>query len=526
MNEQPGNSYDEMPYINLPFAPTTPWRLAAQAQLFGLHPPPVETCRVLELGCASGDSLIPMALVLPQARFLGIDLSGRQVARGQETIARLGLANIELRHADIAGVDAAYGKYDYIASHGIYSWVPDAIRKKVLAICRDNLAANGVAYVSYNTLPGWSTHSILREAMTYHSRQAQRALEKVRQALTMLDFLGTSLRDDTAYAAQLREVIGRISREPDGYLLHDHMEDVNQPVYFHQFIDAAQRHGLQYLGEAEFNTMAQAGLTREFAEAVRRIAPDLISFEQCLDILANRSFRKTLLVHREAAPDHRLGAASVQRFMIASPVKPVSGSLAFAQGLPETFRAPSGAELSTVHALTKAALSLLIEQWPQGIQFDNLVAAARTRLSAREGAPAASPTIVDDSNLLGGELLQGLAAGVVDLRVWSPPIVRVAPERPVASPLARLQATQGDTVTNVLHQHVTLDALTRALLPLLDGTRERAALLAALYDLEAQGLLRPPSTALRPGRAAIEQMLQAGLDERLPQLLKAALLMS
>ena len=46
------------------------------------------------------------------------------------------------------------GQFDYIICHGIYSWVLEAVREKLLKICSSNLVSNGVALVSYNTYPG------------------------------------------------------------------------------------------------------------------------------------------------------------------------------------------------------------------------------------------------------------------------------------------------------------------------------------------------------------------------------------
>src|SRR5439155_909713 len=67
--------YDEVPYESRAFTETHPDRLATVATLFGLKPPPVEKCRVLELGCADGTNLIPMAIGLPEGTFVGVDLS-------------------------------------------------------------------------------------------------------------------------------------------------------------------------------------------------------------------------------------------------------------------------------------------------------------------------------------------------------------------------------------------------------------------------------------------------------------------
>src|SRR5947208_2747117 len=121
MASVPPTSYDTVPYHSNPFGATHPDRLATVATLLGLKPPPVERCRVLELGCASGGNLIPMALGLPDSTFTGIDLSIRQVADGQRVIDALGLSNVSLRHLSILNVDDDFGSFDYILCHGVYS---------------------------------------------------------------------------------------------------------------------------------------------------------------------------------------------------------------------------------------------------------------------------------------------------------------------------------------------------------------------------------------------------------------------
>src|SRR5262249_14504487 len=156
-------SYDEVPYDSLPFAESHPDTLATVATLLGMTPAPVTRCRVLELGCAGGGNLIPMAWALPESHFLGIDLSQRQIADGHQAVAAMDLANIELRHASIMDVDSSFGAFDYILAHGVYSWVPAEVQEKTLEICRRNLASQGVAYISFNSYPGWRGLRILRE---------------------------------------------------------------------------------------------------------------------------------------------------------------------------------------------------------------------------------------------------------------------------------------------------------------------------------------------------------------------------
>src|SRR5262245_57180064 len=91
-------TYDDVPYTSHAFPQSHPERLAAVAKLFGLDAPPVENCRVLELGCSMGGNLIAMAQNHPGSQFIGIDSSSRQIAEGWKSVNLLGLKNIRLQH--------------------------------------------------------------------------------------------------------------------------------------------------------------------------------------------------------------------------------------------------------------------------------------------------------------------------------------------------------------------------------------------------------------------------------------------
>ena len=164
-------SYDRVPYKSYPYAQSQPDRMATVAALLGVRAPEVTTARVLDMGCAGGGNLIPLAERFPEATFVGIDASAGQVAEGQPVIERLGLRNIRLLHTNILDVMPDLGTFDYILSHGVYSWVPPQVREKMLDICRTNLAPNGVAYISYNTYPGWRMRCIIRDIMLYRARR-------------------------------------------------------------------------------------------------------------------------------------------------------------------------------------------------------------------------------------------------------------------------------------------------------------------------------------------------------------------
>ena len=93
------------------------------AKFFGLKPKSITNCKVLELGCAAGGNLVPMAMQLPDSEFIGLDLSAAQVAEGQSVIndlvSKISRFGISIYH----GCEHDLGTFDYIIAHGVYSWV-------------------------------------------------------------------------------------------------------------------------------------------------------------------------------------------------------------------------------------------------------------------------------------------------------------------------------------------------------------------------------------------------------------------
>ena len=313
-------SYDEVPYSSHPYAQTHPFRMSVLGMLFGMKPTPVDRCRVLELGCAGGGNLVPMAAVMPESRFVGIDLSSVQIADGQRMVEALGLTNIELKHLSITDVNDSMGQFDYIVCHGVYSWVPEPVRRKILDICATQLTPQGIAYVSYNTYPGWHMRGTVRDMMLYHSRKWDKPQEKVAHARALLDFLVKSVPESSgAYASLLRKEMELMKAQADYYILHEHLEAVNVPMYFHEFAAQAKESGLQFLAEAELGAMSMQGLSADIRNIVRQLSKDLVDTEQYVDFIRNRTFRRSLLCRGDVELDWRSQAKRVRSLYVASP---------------------------------------------------------------------------------------------------------------------------------------------------------------------------------------------------------------
>ena len=514
-------SYDAVPYESFPFPQTHPDRLATLGRLFGLSSPSADRCRVLELGCAAGGNLIPMALTMPQAEFVGVDLSAVQVEQGQRIIADLGLNNIRLIAMSITDIDASFGEFDYILSHGVYSWVPDAVQEALLGVCARQLSTDGIAYISYNTLPGWRMRGMIRDLMRYHAMQFDDPAQRVAQGRAILDFLARSVpTESNAYGMLLQSELDGLRHAPDYYILHEHLEDINEPIYFSEFIERAARHGLAYLAEADFSTMLPSNFAPEVADTVLRIAPDVIRQEQFMDFLRNRTFRQTLLVREDRRIDRMLTPERVMGLWISACLRPVTPAPNLAMEAEEDFEAPNGGQLRTRNAVTRVAVRVLAGRWPAAVAFTDLLRDAMAQLP--EQCRQATPEGLSVAEALASDLLQCQAAGLLELHSGPSPFVTRAGRKPLVSPLARLQIRQQlPQVTTLRHEMIGVDANLGRMLQLLDGTRDVEEICAVVTTWA----LADPATRSR-SRKELAGPVRQRVDQALASIARSALLIA
>lgn len=475
------SSYDEIPYDSKPQFPTHPDCLATLATLLGMHPAHPERCRVLELGCADGGNLLSLAQALPGSRFVGIDLSPRQVEMGRAVIQAAGLDNVELRAASILDVGDDLGAFDYVICHGVYSWVPRPVQDKILEICSKSLAPQGVAFVSYNTYPGWHGRGMVREMLNFHVRRFEEPQVRVAQARAFLDFLVNSVRaKDGTHARLLKEEADFLRNTPDYYLFHEHLEDVNYPLYFHQFVERATAQGLQYLGESRWHSNLES-LPAEVRETLVDLSPDLIHLEQYLDFLDNRTFRRTLLCHAGVTLDRTPAPAVLRTMHVSALARPTEGARKAGPLETVRFQLEDGDTVSTTAPLVKEALFALADVWPRALSFEKLWATISPRLR---------PPLPDEVGraTLAEALLRAFLTRAVDLHVSPPRFADVPGDFPRASPLARHYARYGKRVPNLRHRSVMLEDFDRVVLIHLDGRRDRAALVRVLREAADEAL--------------------------------------
>jgi SAM-dependent methyltransferase len=450
--------YDEVEYKGFAFPQSHPDRMYFIGRLLGMTPAPSSRCRVLELGCGDGGNLIPMALALPESEFFGIDLAAQPIARGRAIIGELGLRNIRLERMDLR--DPVPGEYDYLIAYGLYSWVPEDARQRILAIAGAQLAPQGIAYVNYNAYPGAHLRVMFRQMLQYETRDAATAAERIARARRFLEELSSSPALADEYGAFVKAEARRLIERAGEALHHDELGPDYHPVHFYEFIRDAGAQGLQYLAEATLSDTHTAPAASE----------------QHLDFLKGRTFRHTLLCRKDVTLDRELRLTEVRRLYAAC-----SATSSSVEGASE-FRTPRST-LRTAHPEAIAVLNALVDVWPRAIAVAGL-----------PGDAAAVPAI----------LLGAFAGGIVQLYANPPRLAASAGPRPVASPLARIQARAGGRLTTLLHTSIEIrDPIALRLLTLLDGTRDRAALVEALL------LSAPPEVTPAAFAAALNTNLDA-----------------
>jgi methyltransferase-like protein len=524
MSTDAANSYDEFPYPTRPYYACHPDCFAVMGILLGMTPAPLGRCRVLEIGCSSAGNLIPMALQFPDGQFVGIDLSAVQINAGLEAVRDLGIANLDLRAQSLMDIDSSWGQFDYIICHGIFSWVPEFVRAKILAICKANLALQGIAYISYNTYPGWFARKTLRDVLAYHVKRFEGPVTRVAQARQFLEFLdATGLPTDSPSAAAIRQLIRDLRDLPDFYFFHEYLEAENQPFYFSEFMAAAQAHGLQYMGNAWQHV--DLDLLNPGAKAtLLDISEDLIQLEQFTDFLVNCPFRRTLLCHDAVGLDRCPPPSVVARLYVGALAEPVSANPDCFSNAPETFQVDGKKKGTTDQPLTKTMFTVLAEAWPRAIPFESLWKTIEGRLAAHG---CLTPELAAHGReALAQTLLQSYLGSFASLHVEPFPFVTEPGPRPRASRLVRWQIAKGQAeFSNLRHTLVKLDDIDRILLPQLDGTKTVGELRDAVAQMVEGGSLSFTGDGGEPlAGATLQAAIAKTVETSLSRIAKKSLL--
>ncbi len=506
--------YDAVPYLSRAYPATHIRNLAAIARLRGMEPARPDACRVLELGCATGINLFSMASQYPDSHFTGIDNSSRQIEHAVNIKRQTSLENIDLFCLDIMEIGRQTGQFDYIIAHGVYSWVPAEVRKKILAICKECLSADGVAYISYNVLPGWHLFGTLRDMMRYHVSRLPEDTEsgdKIRSATEYLKNLtGILPAENNPYVFQLRKASEKVIGNETHYLLHEYLADINEPFHFHEFIAECQASGLQYVGDATTLGLGITPYHTSVVDSLNRLSRDLLDFEQHVDFLFNRKFRSALLCQEQTRLAPAFSQEKLDDLYLSSMSRPVTlptdkfGNTVGYQCEDNTYVDP--------HPLFQQTMRYLTEIYPDAVTLCEL----KQHLKIPESGAGQTPDIGSD---LAARILRARSAGVLNITLDKPHVASSIGGAPKAEHFARALSITRTTreIPTPWHENAGLDDFILRLLPQLDGTRDESALITAMdkalgNDTALFGVPTPPPPGGPERIRWIEQNLRRGLE--------------
>ncbi len=459
-------AYDATIYPPGIFQQTHPGRMAAIARLHGLRTPPIATARVLELGGGDGLNLAAMAAAYPQMQCLSIDIAPQPVLIGRALAAMAGIDNLRVEVADVLDAAAALeGPFDYVIAHGLYAWVPDAVRAAAMATIARVLSPEGVAFLSYNARPGGQIRATLRDMARHAARDATDPAERLMLGRAALRTFADQPPDRSSLMMGLRHHALLIADRPDAVLTHDEMNPHYHPQSLTEVSEAAAAVGLAYLNDAEYR------LLEALPGAPPASPAALVADIQSLDYHHLCFFRNSLLVRADRPIGRRLDIAGIAELWLESRAE--------RQGDSRGFRLDA-LEFEIGDDRMCAVMDAARAVWP-----------ARVPLAALAG---------EDDRL---EAFARLCdARTVRLHSDQLPVEPLS-DRPRATGLVRAQIARGDThVARLDHSLAALDPWAATLLPLLDGTRDRAAI---------DGLWQDPARDGRSLDGALEALRASAL---------------
>lgn len=271
------------------------------ALLHGNHVPDVQApFRYLELGCGQGFGLCVLAASYPHASFLGVDFNPEHIAHARELARAAGLTNVRFEEADFSVLAKQwpqdYGLFEYVVLHGIYSWVPVPVRQALVRNLDQATQPGGLVYVSYNTLPGWTSAIPLQHLLRrlQQSQSARAGTQIIQQGRELMEALVGANAAVGQAMPPLRARLDALKTQNPTYLVQEYLHENWHPLWFSQVSEELAGAKLSYVGSATLpENYLPSLLSPELAQIVRNGEGRTMQ-QELIDLAINQSFRRDL----------------------------------------------------------------------------------------------------------------------------------------------------------------------------------------------------------------------------------------
>lgn len=322
--EADGNGYiSDVDYVPGFYGNMAPICLRYIAALNRVQPPPNHpTFRYLELGSGLGRCLTTLAAANPHGQFTGVDFNRSHTTSIEKDIADGGLSNAKIITSSFGSLPDDIGEFDFIALHGVYSWVSAEVRNDIVQIAKKHLAKQGVLLVSYNAMPGWAALQPIRAILQQYSlRRSGDSIQRITEALKYLKYI----RDNKAQYFEdnptVSEKVEVFVQQNPRYLAHEYLNEHWDTFYFYEVANDFKRAGLEFIGSLPAHENFWDLCVRPEFKDLFSTTNDRYVIETHKDFCANTAFRWDLYC-RDPIPmrslEERLQKADDFHFRLAN----------------------------------------------------------------------------------------------------------------------------------------------------------------------------------------------------------------
>lgn len=258
-----------------------------------------------DLGCGQASTVAALAAANPDAQFWGIDFMPAHIARADSFRIAAGLDNLTLIEADVVALARAtepgLPRFDYIAIHGLYTWVSDEVRHGIIAFLDRFLKPGGAVYIGYNVMPGWTGVAPLQK-MLFEFAATRQGPSRVRVA-EAIEFVRTM----KAAGAEGLDAIDDQRLFPTGlpaemeqrhlsYLAHEFLNQCWRPRFHIDVARELSAAKLEFVGSAQLlDNFAGISLSEDAQQALQGV-PEGALRESFEDFFTERRFRRDVFV--------------------------------------------------------------------------------------------------------------------------------------------------------------------------------------------------------------------------------------
>lgn len=287
------------PYLHGFIRELAPAWLDHVALVSGIAPPARENgFSWCDLGCGQGVTATILAGTNPLGRFCGIDAMPKHIDHAQRFAKQCAVNNANFQVADFGTAARTKSEgFDYIVSHGVYSWVDNKSKASLRCFIDRHLKPGGLVYISYYAMPG---------------RAADLPFQRLVRAI------GHTLPGDSATAcAAALDIVDKfialkapallaspfafwMKEQPEfrSYLSHDLMATNWDPLCVTEVRAEMRSIGLEPVGSARFienyNSLVLGSAERELLASIA----DENTRELARDYLINQFFRLDVFVRK------------------------------------------------------------------------------------------------------------------------------------------------------------------------------------------------------------------------------------